>query len=144
MATAAPLGLRAAETPVTEKEKIEALIKNLENLKDATFIRNDSEYNAKAAARFLRGKWQAQQKEIKTAMDFIDKVASVSGTSGKPYMIRFKDSREIKCGEYLKQELKKLEKEKPGKPKDAAKPGCSSERADCVLLLWWAFSAARH
>jgi hypothetical protein len=117
MATAAPLGLRAAEKPVTEKEKIEALIKNLENLQDATFIRNDSDYDAKAAARFLRGKWQAQQKEIKTAMDFIDKVASVSGTSGKPYLIRFKGPREVKCSDYLKEELKKLETEKPEKPK---------------------------
>jgi hypothetical protein len=112
-----PLDLRAAEKPLTEKEKIQALIKALENLKDATFIRNDSDYDAKAAARFLRGKWQAQEKEIKTAMDFIDKVASVSSTSGKPYVIRFKGAREVTCGEYLKEELKKLEKSKPEETK---------------------------
>jgi hypothetical protein len=112
-----PLNLRAAEKPLTEKEKIQALIKALENLKDATFIRNDSDYDAKAAARFLRGKWQAQEKEIKTAMDFIDKVASVSSTSGKPYVIRFKGAREVTCGEYLKEELKKLEKSKPEETK---------------------------
>jgi hypothetical protein len=28
-------------------------------------------------------------------------------------VIRFKDSREVKCGDYLKDELKKLEKGKP-------------------------------
>jgi tRNA C32,U32 (ribose-2'-O)-methylase TrmJ len=112
--------LRAADKPLTEKGKIEALIKHLENLKDATFIRNDSNYEAKTAARFLRGKWQAQEKEIKTAMDFIEKVASVSSTSGKPYVIRFKNAREVKCGKYLIDELKKLEKDKPEKPKDAA------------------------
>ena len=117
--TATP-GLRAAEKLATEKEKIEALIKSIENLKDATFIRNDSDYDAKTAARFLRGKWQAQEKDVKTVVDFIDKVARVSGTSGKPYVIRFKDSREVKCGEYLKEELKKLEKGKPEKPKNAA------------------------
>jgi len=104
-----PLELRAAERPLTEKEKIQALIKGLENLKDATFIRNESDYDAKAAARFLRGKWQAREKEIKTAVDFIDKVASVSSTSGKPYVIRFKGAREVKCSEYLKEELKQLE-----------------------------------
>jgi len=120
VATAASFDLCAAEKPVTEKGKIEALIKNLENLEGATFIRNDSDYDAKTAARFLRGKWQAQEKDIKTAIDFIEKVANVSGTSGKPYVIRFKDSREVKCGEYLKEELKKLEKDKPEKPKDAA------------------------
>jgi len=127
VATAAPNALWAAEKPVTEKEKIEALIKNIENLEDATFIRNDSDYNAKVAAKFLRGKWQAREKEIKTAMDFIDKVASVSGTSGKPYVIRFKDAREVKCGDYLTAELKKMEKDKAEKPQDAASP-CSERR----------------
>ena len=116
VALTATLGLWAAEKPVTEKEKIEALIKNIENLKDATFIRNDRDYGAKVAAKFLRGKWQAREKEIKTAMDFIDKVATVSGTSGKPYVIRFKDAREIKCGDYLTAELKKMEKDKAEKP----------------------------
>ena len=112
-----PLNLRAAEKPLTEKEKIQVLIKALESLKEATFIRNDSDYDAKAAARFLRGKWQAQEKQIKTAMDFIDKVASVSSTSGKTYVIRFKGAREVTCGEYLKEELKKLEKSKPEETK---------------------------
>ncbi len=115
-----PLNLRAAEKPLGEKEKIQALIKALENLKDATFIRNGSDYDARAAARFLRGKWHAQEKEIKTAVDFIDKVASVSSTSGKPYVIRFKGAPEVKCGDYLKEELKKLEKDKPEKLKGAS------------------------
>ena len=109
VALSAPHALLAAEKPATEKEKIEALINNIENLKGATFIRNGKDYDAKTAARFLRGKWRAHEKDIKTAMDFIDKVASVSGTSGKPYTIRFKDSRDVKCGDYLKDELKKLE-----------------------------------
>ena len=117
VAVAAPLGLRAAENSATEKEKIEALIRNIENLKGATFIRNGSDYDAKTAAKFLRGKWRAHDKDVKTAIDFIHKVATASGTSGKPYMIRFKDSPDVKCADYLKDELKKLEKDKP---KDAA------------------------
>ena len=109
----ASLCVRAAEETLTEKQKIETLIKNVENLKDAKFVRNDSEYGAKMAGSFLRGKWQAHEKEVKTATDFIDKLASVSSTSGKPYVIRFKGAPEVKCGEYLKEELKKLEKDKP-------------------------------
>jgi hypothetical protein len=35
-------------------------------------------------------------------------------------VIRFKAGREVKCGEYLRDELKKLEKVKPEKPRDAA------------------------
>jgi hypothetical protein len=129
VATAAPNALRAADKPVTEKEKIEALIRKIETLKDATFIRNNNDYDAKVAARFLRGKWQSQGKEIKTAMEFIDKVASVSGTSGQPYVIRFKDAREVKCGDYLKEELKKVEKDKQEKPKDAAAYLCAANPA---------------
>jgi len=127
MATAAPIDLRAAENPATEKEKIEALIKQLETLKDATFIRNGSSYDAKTAAKFLRGKWHAHDKEIKTATDFIDKVASVSGTTDKPYVIRFKDAGEVKCGEYLKEQLKKLEKEKPERNEA---PGLSNRQSE--------------
>jgi hypothetical protein len=93
-----------------EKQKIEALIKQVENLKDAVFVRNDKEYDAKTAAKFMRGKWEANDSQIKTAMDFIEKAASVSSTSGKPYLIRFKDGKEIKSGDYLREELKKLEK----------------------------------
>lgn len=91
-----------------EKAKIEGLISHVENLKDAKFIRNGSSYDAQSAAKFLRGKWQANEKAIQTADDFIEKAASFSSTTGKPYLIQFGDGREVKCGEYLKEALKKL------------------------------------
>jgi hypothetical protein len=94
----------------SEREKIEALIKHVENLKDAKFLRNDQEYDAATAAKFMRGKWEASEKEIKTAKDFIEKAASVSSTTGKLYYIRFKDGKQMKSGEYLMAELKRLEK----------------------------------
>lgn len=93
-----------------EKEKIEALILHVEGLKDASFVRNGRSYDAKSAGKFLRSKWNANTKEIKSAADFIGKAASVSSTSNKPYLIRFKDGKEVKCGEYLQAELAKLEK----------------------------------
>jgi hypothetical protein len=98
------------EKPATEKQKIEALIKHVEGLKDAVFVRNGSEYSAKNAAKFLRGKWDSNKEKIKTAKDFIEKAASESSTSGKPYLIRFKDGKETKSGVYLTTELKKLER----------------------------------
>lgn len=107
---AAP-NVTAAE-PLTEKQKIEALIKNVEDLKDTKFVRNGSEYDAKSAGTFLRGKLRTQQSELKTAQDFIDKAATVSSTSGKPYLIRFKDGKEVQLAEYLKGELKKLDEQK--------------------------------
>lgn len=98
-----PLHADAAD----EKGRIEGLISHIETLKDVKFIRNGSSYDAKSAGKFLRGKWQANEKDIRTAEDFIEKAASFSSTTGKPYLIQFGDGREVKCGEYLKEELKK-------------------------------------
>jgi hypothetical protein len=109
LALTTPLLVCAADKPLTEREKIQALINHVENLKDAKFIRNGSTHDAKTAAKFLRGKWQAHEKEIKTVVDFIEKVASFSSTSGKPYVIHLNSTGDVQSGEYLKQELKKLE-----------------------------------
>src|ERR1017187_7009801 len=92
----------------SEDKKIEALIQHVGDLKDTKFIRNGSEYGASTAAKFLRGKWDAHKAEVKTADDFITKVATASGTSGQPYLLRFKDGKELKSGDYLRRELRKL------------------------------------
>jgi uncharacterized membrane protein YvbJ len=106
---AAPSFLQAQNLPATEKQKIETLIKQVGEIKDAKFIRNGSTYEVASAVRFLRGKWDANDSVVKTAQDFVDKVASSSGTSGKPYLIRFKDGREVTSRAFLLAELKKLE-----------------------------------
>ena len=98
----------AADAPSADTTQIEALISSIEGLKDASFVRNGSDYDAKTAAKFLRGKWNSHKKEIVTASDFIEKAASMSSTSGKPYLIRFKDGKEVKCGDFLKEQLEKL------------------------------------
>lgn len=100
---------QAQIAPQPEKQKIEALITRVSDLKDAKFIRNGREYDVSTAVRFLRGKWKANDGEVKTARDFIDRVASASGTSGKPYHIRFKDGRQMTSRNFLLTELKKLE-----------------------------------
>ena len=101
--------VQAQILPSPEKQKIETLIKQVANLKDAKFLRNGSAYNADSAAVFLRRKWEANASEVKTARDFIDKVASFSGTSGKPYLIRFNDGEKIKSRDFLLAQLKKLD-----------------------------------
>jgi hypothetical protein len=57
-----------------ERQKIEALIKQVGDLKDAKFIRNGSTYEPSTAVRFLRGKWGANDSAVKTARDFIERV----------------------------------------------------------------------
>jgi Family of unknown function (DUF5329) len=110
------LNIPAEDKKLSEKQKIEALIKHVEELKDAVFVRNDTEYDAKTAATFLRRKWKSNDSAIKTARDFIEKAASVSSTSGKPYMIRRKNGKETKSGVYLLAELKKIEEPPKDKP----------------------------
>ena len=105
----APSFLHAQTLPRAEKQKIEALISHVGALKEAKFVRNGWTYEPSTAVRFLRGKWEANASEVKSARDFIDKVASRSGTSGKPYQIRFDDGKEIKSRELLLAELKKIE-----------------------------------
>lgn len=95
--------------PMTEKAKIEALISYLENLQDATFIRNGSDYTSKNAAKFLRAKWSAHEEDAQTAADFIAKLASGSSSSGKPYVIKFKDGSQKNSADVLNAQLKKLE-----------------------------------
>ena len=99
----------AQMVPTVEKEKIESLIKEVAELKDTEFVRNGTAYNADTAAAFLRRKWESHQSDVKTARDFIDKVASFSGTSGKPYLIRFKDGTEIQSQDFLLLKLNSIE-----------------------------------
>ena len=109
LGSAIPSFVQAQALPTAERQKIEALIKYVGDLKDTKFIRNGSSYEVSTAVRFLRGKWESNDAQVKTARDFIDKVASFSGTSGKPYLIRFKDGKEIPSREFLAAELQKIE-----------------------------------
>jgi hypothetical protein len=104
--------LQEADAKQAETKKIEALISHVEGLKNAKFIRNGVEYDAGAAGQFLRGKWKVQESEIKTAKDFIEKVATKSSTSGKAYLIRVGESQPVESGHYLAKELEKIESSK--------------------------------
>jgi len=82
-------------------------------LSDATFIRNDKPYSAPTAARFLRGKWQSRRSQVRSAEEFIDRIASFSSTTSKPYLIRFADGRQVTSAEYLQAELASLRAKVP-------------------------------
>lgn len=57
-------------------------------------------------------KWKQAGRAVKTAPDFIRLCGSGSSMSGKPYLIRYKDGHEVKAGDFLRTELKKLEVKK--------------------------------
>jgi hypothetical protein len=89
-----------------EEKKIEFLISSVENLKEATFIRNGTEHDGKEAAEHLRMKLQSDVGMVQTADDFIRLCASKSYISGKPYLIRLSDGKTMKSEQYLREKLK--------------------------------------
>ncbi|MCH8165205.1 MAG: DUF5329 family protein [Planctomycetes bacterium] len=107
--TSQPAGLSVKAGRLSDEERIDALIKTLEQLKDAIFIRNDKEYDAKSAADHLRKKWQYAGQRITTARQFITLIGAKSSVSGKPYLVRFEDGREMTSEAFLTAELVKLE-----------------------------------
>ncbi len=93
--------LRADRVIPGDQDRIRYLISHVEGMKEAAFVRNGSSYGSRIAAYFLRKKWEANQDKVRTAEDFIETIASKSSTTGKPYLIRFKNGQEIECGKYL-------------------------------------------
>ena len=54
---------------------------------DCIFIRNGNEHQAKAASEHLEMKYNHVKNRIKSAEDFIDKIATKSSFSGRPYEV---------------------------------------------------------
>jgi len=104
------ISLAEEKKKLTEDEKIDALIKHVENLKDAKFVRNGTEHDPSEAAQLMKFKWDNNKDDIKTAKDFIRICATKSTTSGEAYLVRFKNGKELKSADYLTAELEKLEK----------------------------------
>jgi len=107
---AAPGSQPAAQAAMTEAQRVDYLIDTIGKLEDATFIRNDAEHSAATAAALMRYRWDRDKDRIKTAEDFVKELASRSSTTGKLYVIRFKDGTEVKSGEYLTKKLEELGK----------------------------------
>ena len=98
-----------AAPPPHELSRIERLIAFVESQKDMKFIRNGSEYDCNDAARFLRGKMEAMGAEVTTAREFIERIASKSSMSGRPYHVKFADGRMMTAADFLGAELKRIE-----------------------------------
>lgn len=94
---------------LTESQKIEHLLKYVESLKGAMFIRNGESHPPAEAAAHLRMKWEKAGNKVKTAVDFIEICASKSSMSGKPYMIKMPDGKELPARDVLMRELKRIQ-----------------------------------
>jgi hypothetical protein len=96
---------------VTERDKIESLLAQVEAAEGLVFIRNGVEYSGKEAATHLRAKFSAAGSEIATAEEFIARIASRSSTTNEPYRVRRPDGTEVSAGDYLRSELKEIDDE---------------------------------
>ena len=93
--------------PMTEKEKIDALIQRIETRNDLQFIRLGSVHSASEAAQMLRTKLYWAGSRVKTVDDFIDHVAN--GTvSGSPYFVVYPDGTKVPSTQFLRAELKRI------------------------------------
>ena len=68
---------------------------------DGSFIRNGQAYGGAQASEHLRSKYKYLKDQIKTPEDFIRLAATQSAVTGKPYLIKTKDGREIRCDAWL-------------------------------------------
>jgi hypothetical protein len=95
--------------PLSETQKIEALIRAVEALPSATkFVRNDAEHDVKKAGEHLRLKLRESRGRCASAEDFIRLCASGSSVSGRPYQIRFADGSVQTSEAFLRGRLKEL------------------------------------
>jgi Family of unknown function (DUF5329) len=92
-----------------EQQKIAYLIDSVANLKDATFIRNGTAYDAAHAADHMRLKLRFAGSRVKTAEDFITFCATGSSMSGIKYSIRFSDGRTVDSATFLRGKLVEYE-----------------------------------
>lgn len=97
-----------AATPA-ETRKIEYLIRAIESLPNAQFVRNGTAYDAKSAADHLRLKWKNAGDKVITAEDFIRLCGSASSMSGKAYQIRFADGHTTTSAAFLREQLGKYD-----------------------------------
>ena len=72
----------------------------------ATFIRNGTSHTPAEAADHIRAKYEHFKDQIKTPQDFIRLSASKSLLTGKPYLVRTADGKEMRLDEWLTNALK--------------------------------------
>ncbi|MTH45934.1 YfeK family protein [Intestinirhabdus alba] len=84
-----------------EEARIGAMLEALAQQKTLIFIRNGTEHSSDEAVSHLRLKLSNTRNRINTAEQFIDKVASSSSITKKPYMVRIPGKSDEKAQPYL-------------------------------------------
>jgi hypothetical protein len=91
-----------AATPEVEHARIESAIVRVEK-SGLIFIRNGSEYPSAQGAKHLRDKLMLAGSSVKTFDEFVEKIASKSSITGRPYMVKFPDGRTEEVAKWLRE-----------------------------------------
>jgi hypothetical protein len=100
-----PSTTTAAAVPASVDTQIEQLLARLAAEDGAELVRNGSAHPAGEAIAHLRRKWKQQHAAVKSLDDFIRLCATRSEQTGQPYLIRFKDGREMELATWLREAL---------------------------------------
>ncbi|MEP7078817.1 MAG: DUF5329 family protein [Chthoniobacterales bacterium] len=74
---------------------------------DAAFIRNGDPHTPAEAMAHIKAKYEHFKGQIKSPEDFIRLSASKSLLSGKPYLVRTHDGKELRLDAWLSEALRK-------------------------------------
>jgi hypothetical protein len=98
-----PLAAQADEVPV----EIDYLLAAIGS-SDCTFIRNGSRYDAEDAEAHLRMKYKRGKRYASTTENFIERLASKSSMSRKPYFIECGNAEKVESGIWLELRLEEF------------------------------------
>jgi len=109
-----PALLAAAGRSPVEQGRIDWLLAQIRDSK-GVFIRNGAEYDCVKAANYLSEKLHFKGSRLATAREFIEKIASSSETTGRPYEIRLPGKEAVSLGPWLSKLLDEKENPPPAK-----------------------------
>jgi len=94
--------------PRAQQGSIDALIAEIET-SNCEFERNGNRYAAREGAEHLRMKLERAGERVQTARDFIDRIASGSSQSGRPYLVHCPGQSPQRSRNWLGERLRGLE-----------------------------------
>ncbi len=105
------VGTTRAETPVSVQTEVSFLLGFVEG-SGCEFYRNGTWYDSKTAQLHLREKYHylVVGNLVSTTEQFIERAASESSLSGKPYEVRCKGGAPLASSRWLRDELARLRK----------------------------------
>lgn len=98
------------EDPAYQKARIDYLLEVISHT-PYNFIRNGSRYKKQRAWLHLKWKYYQNRWQVKTAEEFINRVATFSKSTGQPYLIEFPDGRRYPLKPLFIKELERFDQE---------------------------------